>query len=144
LEENLENARIDEYGRLIEPAIYGKQRLNGNRQDTIERIVRITNQNGKYVYLRNFPIGRQLPKKTKAVEVFYNFIPDTCEIRFDIGAINNEEEYLRSVAATSPLVTGIRSEVGIGYHIERFSLTYRLKEIFNTNASSVLLTAALI
>jgi hypothetical protein len=117
LEDSTATARIDEDGRLIEPVvIYGKQRLAGNRRGTVQRIVRITDRDGNLKYLDNFQTGDTLPEGTKAVEVFYNFIPDTCKIRIDMGAIDAQARF-----ESSPLVKGIGDhEVGMGYHVDGF------------------------
>ncbi|MDR1474154.1 MAG: InlB B-repeat-containing protein [Endomicrobium sp.] len=117
LQDSVAIATIDEEGRLIEPAvIYGKQKLAGNRRGTVQKIVRITDSDGNLKYLDNFQTGDRLPEGTKAVEVFYNFIPDTCKIRLDMGAIDAQNRF-----ENSPLVKGIGDhEVGMGYHVDGF------------------------
>jgi hypothetical protein len=117
LEDSAATARIDEDGRLIEPVVlYGKQKLAGNRRGTVQRIVRITDRDGNLKYLDNFQTGSKLPEGTKAVEVFYNFIPDTCKIRLDMGAIDAQDRF-----ESSSLVKGIGDhEVGMGYHVDGF------------------------
>ena len=117
LQDSAAIATIDEEGRLIEPAvIYGKQKLAGNRRGTVQRIVRITDRDGNLKYLDNFQTGEKLPDGTKAVEVFYNFIPDTCKIRLDMGAIDEQDRF-----ENRPLVKGIGDhEVGMGYHFDGF------------------------
>ncbi|MDR2818248.1 MAG: InlB B-repeat-containing protein [Endomicrobium sp.] len=117
LQDSAAIATIDEEGRLIEPAvIYGKQKLAGNRRGTVQRIVRITDRDGNLKYLDNFQTGDKLPDGTKAVEVFYNFIPDTCKIRLDMGAIDAQDRF-----ESRPLVKGIGDhEVGMGYHFDGF------------------------
>ncbi|MDR2645375.1 MAG: InlB B-repeat-containing protein [Endomicrobium sp.] len=119
LEDSDATATIDEEGRLIEPAvIYGKQKLAGNRRGTVQRIVRITDKYGNLKYLDNFQTGDILPDGTKAVEVFYNFIPDTCKIRLDMGVLDMGVIDAQDRFESRSLVKD--HEVGMGYHVDGF------------------------
>ena len=114
LPDTLQDARIDDEGRLIEPfVLYGKQRFAGNRRGTITRIVRVTYKNGTQAYLKNFKHGQKLSDDIAAVEISYNFESETCAIQFDMG--NIEDDF----ASPHPLIAGIRNhDVGNGYHVD--------------------------
>ncbi|WP_373477717.1 InlB B-repeat-containing protein [Candidatus Endomicrobiellum devescovinae] len=114
LPDTLQDARIDDERRLIEPfVLYGKQRFAGNRRGTITRIVRVTYKNGRQAYLKNFKPGQKLSDDIAAVEISYNFESETCAIQFDMGNIED------GFVSPHPLIAGIRNhDVGNGYHVD--------------------------
>jgi hypothetical protein len=112
---NLQDAYIDDEGRMIEPFVmYGKQRFAGNKRGTITRIVRATYKDGRQAYLQDFRPGEKLSDDIAAVEISYNFESETCEIYFDMG--NIDEGFITS----HPLIKGFRNhDVGNGgYHVD--------------------------